>query len=55
VHELSDVLLGTVPGRGGALEINLFKSVGLGLQDMALASKVYEAATRAGAGIQIPL
>jgi len=55
VHELSDLLLGHVPGREGAEEINLFKSVGLGLQDMALAAKVYEAATRAGAGTEIPL
>ncbi len=55
VHELSDVLLGRVPGRESAAEINLFKSVGLGLQDMALAAKVYEAAVRMGAGMEIPV
>jgi ornithine cyclodeaminase/alanine dehydrogenase-like protein (mu-crystallin family) len=55
VHELSDVLLGHVPGRDGDEEINVFKSVGLGVQDIALAAKVYEAATRAGAGTPIPL
>lgn len=55
VHELSDVLLGHVPGRESDGEINVFKSVGLGLQDMALAAKAYEAATRAGVGMEIPL
>lgn len=55
VYELSDVLLGRVPGRESDEEINVFKSVGLGLQDMALAAKVYEAAVRAGVGTEIPL
>ena len=55
VHELSDVLLGHIPGRESDDEINLFKSVGLGLQDIALAAKVYEAATKAGAGTEVPL
>jgi len=55
VHELSDVLLGRVPGRESAEEINVFKSVGLGLQDVALAATVYAAATRAGIGMEIPL
>jgi len=55
VSELSDVLLGRVPGRESAAEINVFKSVGLGLQDMALAAKIYEAAMRSGAGMEIPL
>ncbi len=55
VYELGDVLLGRVPGRESAEEINVFKSVGLGLQDMALAAKVYEAAMHNGAGMEIPL
>lgn len=55
VHEISDVLLGQVAGRDTAEEINVFKSVGLGLQDLALAAKVYEAAIRVGAGIEIPI
>ena len=55
VHELSAVLLGQLPGRESAAEINVFKSVGLGLQDMALAAKVYEAAMRAGAGLELPI
>jgi alanine dehydrogenase len=55
VYELSDVLLGRVPGRESAEEINVFKSVGLGLQDMAVAAKVYAAAVRSGAGMDIPI
>ncbi len=55
VYELSDVLLGRVPGRESAAEINVFKSVGLGLQDIALAAAVYEAAVRNGAGTEISI
>lgn len=55
VHELSSVLLGNVPGRERTGEINVFKSVGLGLQDMAVAAKVYDQAVRMGAGIEIPI
>ena len=55
VHELGDILLGRLAGRETAEEINLFKSVGLGLQDMALAAKIYEAAVRDGAGVEIPV
>ncbi|MCA1645875.1 MAG: ornithine cyclodeaminase family protein [Chloroflexi bacterium] len=55
VHELSEVLLGKLAGREAADEINLFKSVGLGVQDMALAASVYEAAARAGVGMPIAL
>ena len=55
VHELSDVLLGHIPGRESDNVVNLLKSVGLGIQDIALAAKVYEAATKAGAGTVVPL
>lgn len=55
VHELSDLVLGHVPGRTSDDEINLFKSVGLGLQDMAVAAQVYEAAVRSGAGTEVDI
>jgi ornithine cyclodeaminase/alanine dehydrogenase-like protein (mu-crystallin family) len=55
IHELSDVLLGYVPGRESPEEINIFKSVGLGMQDMAAAAKVYELAVKAGAGTELPI
>jgi ornithine cyclodeaminase/alanine dehydrogenase-like protein (mu-crystallin family) len=53
VHEISDLILGHVPGRESDDEINLFKSVGLGLQDMAVAARAYDAAIRAGAGMEV--
>jgi alanine dehydrogenase len=55
VHELSDILLGHVPGREGDDEINLFKSVGLGLQDMAVAALAFDAAVKAGAGTEVDI
>ena len=55
VHELSDVLLDHVPGRESEDEINVFKSVGLGLQDMAVAARIYAAAVQQGAGTDIDI
>ena len=55
VHEISDLILGHIPGRESDDEINLFKSVGLGLQDMAVAARAYDAAIRAGAGMEVDL
>jgi alanine dehydrogenase len=55
VRELSQVVLGQTPGRESDDEINVFKSVGLGLQDMAVAALAYEAAVRAGAGTEVDI
>lgn len=55
VHELSSLLLGRVPGRESEDEINVFKSVGLGIQDMAVAARVYEEAVRVGAGTNLTI
>lgn len=55
VHELSEVVLGSYPGRASDDEINLFKSVGLGLQDMAVAARIYDAAVAAGAGMEVDI
>lgn len=55
VHELSDLVLGYLPGRESDDEINVFKSVGLGLQDMAVAARIYDAAVEAGAGMEVDL
>ena len=49
------MLLGHVPGRESEEEINVFKSVGLGLQDMAVAARIYEAAVQQGAGTEIDI
>jgi ornithine cyclodeaminase/alanine dehydrogenase-like protein (mu-crystallin family) len=52
--ELSAVLTGTQPGRTGARQITLFKSLGLGIEDLAAASFVYDRAVAAGAGRPFP-
>ncbi len=55
VRELSDIVLGYLPGRERDDEINIFKSVGLGLQDMAVAARIYDAAVASGAGMEVDL
>jgi ornithine cyclodeaminase len=52
VAELSELLVGA-PGRRTADEITLFKSVGLGIEDLATARHVYEKALRLGAGTRL--
>jgi ornithine cyclodeaminase/alanine dehydrogenase-like protein (mu-crystallin family) len=52
---LGDVLLGTVVGRTTAEEITLFKSVGLAVQDAAVAAQVYAAAVEQGIGQTVAL
>ena len=47
--ELRDVLAGTQPGRTSPEQITLFKSVGLGLEDVAAAAVVLK-----GLGVEIP-
>ncbi len=50
VGELGEVLLGQVAGRTSPAEITLFKSVGLAIQDVAVAARVYAAARERGIG-----
>ena len=42
VTELGRILLGEAPGREDALDITLFDSTGLAVQDLAIAALVYE-------------
>ena len=42
--ELGDILTGVHPGRSSADEITLFKSLGLGIEDLAAAAHVYQKA-----------
>jgi alanine dehydrogenase len=55
VRELSELVLGKIPGRESDSEINVFKSVGLGLQDMAVAAKAFDAVVKAGAGTEVDI
>lgn len=52
-HELSELVAGKVPGRGSADEITLFKSVGTGIQDIALAALIYQRAVERSVGIDL--
>jgi ornithine cyclodeaminase/alanine dehydrogenase len=53
VHELGQVIVGRYAGRVHAQDITLFKSLGIGLEDVAVAAKVYDKAITAGVGHMI--
>ncbi len=53
VGELGEVLSGELAGRSSAEEITLFKSLGLGVEDLAAAEYVYREAVRLGVGTEI--
>ncbi len=52
--ELSAVVAGRHAGRRSESEVTLFESLGIGLEDLAAASLVYDAAVREGAGRSLP-
>src|SRR2546425_2535141 len=52
--ELKDVIGGAHPGRRSDSEIIVFKSLGIGLEDLAAASLVYDRAIETGAGRKVP-
>jgi len=54
-RELGLVVIGDFPGREDDKEITLFKSNGIALEDVALAARIYQAATRQGLGKPIPI
>jgi ornithine cyclodeaminase/alanine dehydrogenase len=53
VSELSALVAGKVSGRTGDGQITLFKSVGTGIQDIALAAVIYQRAKERGIGTDI--
>jgi alanine dehydrogenase len=55
VQPLSHVVAGIVAGRASPQEITLFESQGLGLEDLAAASRVLELARERGIGMEIPI
>jgi alanine dehydrogenase len=55
VRELSEIVAGKIPGRTGAKQITLFKSVGIATWDLAVAVRVYEMAVAQGLGKSIPV
>jgi alanine dehydrogenase len=50
IHELGQVIVGRYTGRAHPQDVTMFKSLGIGLEDVALASRVYQAALAAGVG-----
>jgi ornithine cyclodeaminase/alanine dehydrogenase-like protein (mu-crystallin family) len=55
VSELGQILVGRYPGRQSPQDITVFKSLGLGLEDVAAAAKVVELARQQGVGRELPV
>jgi ornithine cyclodeaminase len=55
VGTLGEVVVGSVGGRTDPSEVTIFESLGLGLEDIAAAAHVYEAAVEAGAGVEVEI
>lgn len=53
VHELSALVIGAAPGRASDDQITLFKSVGTGIQDIAIAAVIFANARDRGLGMDI--
>lgn len=53
--ELGRIVAGEVPGRPSADVITLFKSVGIGLEDVAVAGQVYALARERGLGYELDI
>lgn len=53
--ELGDILCGRRPGRGAAHERAIALNLGIALDDMATAIRVYERALERGLGTRLPL
>ncbi len=54
VHPLADVVSGSRKPRSSARDITLFKSLGVAIEDVALAARAYEKALAQGAGMVLP-
>ena len=50
VHELGQVIVGRFTGRAHPQDVTMFKSLGIALEDIAVAAKVYAKAVETGAG-----
>ena len=50
IHELGQVIFGRYPGRAHAQDVTMFKSLGIALEDIAVAARVYDKAIAQGVG-----
>ena len=55
ITEFAHVLVGRYPGRPSAEAVTVFKSLGLGVEDVAVAAKVVEAARKQGVGKELAI
>ena len=53
VHELGQVIVGRYTGRAHPQDVTLFKSLGIAIEDVAVAARVYTKAQSAGLGKKI--
>lgn len=54
VRSLADVVAGNVKARASAGDITLFKSLGVAIEDVALAARAYEKALAQKVGVELP-
>ena len=53
VRELASLLIGRYPGREAAADVTVFKSLGLGVEDVALAARLVPLARERGVGREL--
>jgi ornithine cyclodeaminase/alanine dehydrogenase-like protein (mu-crystallin family) len=53
IHDLSQILIGRYPGRQSPGDITVFKSLGLGVEDIAVAARLVELARQQGVGREL--
>ncbi len=54
LYDLAEVVVGRATGRANADDVTLFKSVGLAIEDVALAAEILKRAEAAGIGKRLP-
>jgi ornithine cyclodeaminase/alanine dehydrogenase len=53
IHELGQVIVGRYTGRAHPQDVTLFKSLGIAIEDIAVAAKVYAKAVATGMGRKV--
>jgi ornithine cyclodeaminase/alanine dehydrogenase-like protein (mu-crystallin family) len=54
VHSLADIVAGNIKARTTPDDITLYKSLGVAIEDVALAARAYEKALAQNAGVELP-
>jgi ornithine cyclodeaminase/alanine dehydrogenase-like protein (mu-crystallin family) len=55
VREFGDIVAGKIPGRAHTRQMTLFKSVGIAIEDIVVAGRIYARARERGIGRDIPM